>query len=153
MCSCIVWYQVWRLIIRLHNISLGHWTCSCAISTARRIYNPAACSAHISPIRYSFTPESSEACRGKVPCPRTQTSKHVPKDANIEAMSQRWELRNIISLKICPKRTWNQHDSQRQLLQSAIHALTIAPLPFPCRIYVIDVDSTLTQRRLLSGIK
>ena len=27
---------------------------------------------HLCPIRYSFTPESSEVSEGKVPCPRTQ---------------------------------------------------------------------------------
>ena len=33
---------------------------------------------HLCPSRYSFTPESSEACEGKVPCPRTQHRNNVP---------------------------------------------------------------------------
>ena len=33
---------------------------------------------HLCPIRYSFTPESSEAWEGKVSCPRTQHRNNVP---------------------------------------------------------------------------
>ena len=33
---------------------------------------------HLRPTRYSFTPESSEACKGEVPCPRTQHRNNVP---------------------------------------------------------------------------
>ena len=33
---------------------------------------------HLRPTRYSFTPESSEACKGKVPCPRIQHRNNVP---------------------------------------------------------------------------
>ena len=51
----------------------------CAISTPRRAYSPAVVSAHLAyrthchlcPTRYSFSPESSEAFEGEVPCPRT----------------------------------------------------------------------------------
>ena len=49
---------------------------SCAISTPRRAYSPTAILAHLSyrghcnvrPTRYSFTPESSKGCQGKVSC-------------------------------------------------------------------------------------
>ena len=33
---------------------------------------------HICPTGYSYTPESSAACEGKVPCPRTQHRNNVP---------------------------------------------------------------------------
>ena len=33
---------------------------------------------HLCPIRYLFTPESSEACEGEVPFPRTQHRNNVP---------------------------------------------------------------------------
>ena len=33
---------------------------------------------HLCPTRYSFTPESSEACEGKVSCRRTQHLNNVP---------------------------------------------------------------------------
>ena len=53
---------------------------SCAISHPLRAYSPAAISArwtyrahyYLCPTRYSFTPESSEACKDEVPCQRTQ---------------------------------------------------------------------------------
>ena len=53
---------------------------SCAISTPRRAYSPAALPAHwthrthchLCATRYSFSPESIEAIEGEVPCPRTQ---------------------------------------------------------------------------------
>ena len=47
-------------------------------------------------LAYSFTPESSEQCDGKVPCPRTLTSKQCP---NVES-TETW----YIYLKTCPKR-------------------------------------------------
>ena len=58
----------------------------CVTSTPQRAYNPAAILAHIiyrthchiCPTRYSFAPESSEACEGKVSCPRTQQRNIVP---------------------------------------------------------------------------
>ena len=59
---------------------------SCAISTPGRAYSPAAISAHwtyhthchLCPTRYSFSPESSEAFEGWVPCPTTQRRNNVP---------------------------------------------------------------------------
>ena len=33
---------------------------------------------HLCPTRYSFTPESSEAFEGKVPCPKTQHRNNIP---------------------------------------------------------------------------
>ena len=60
---------------------------SCAISTPRRAYSPAAVLAHLTyrthchlcPTRYSFSPESSEAFEGEVPCPKTQHLNNVPR--------------------------------------------------------------------------
>ena len=60
---------------------------SCAISTPRRAYSPAAVSAHwtyrrhwhVCPTRYSFSPESSEAFESEVRCPRTQHLNNVPR--------------------------------------------------------------------------
>ena len=61
---------------------------TCAILTPRRAYSSAAVSEqcrpylshglHFHPIKYSFTPESSEAFEGKVPCPKTQHRNNVP---------------------------------------------------------------------------
>ena len=60
---------------------------SCAISTLRRVYSPAAISAHwisrthchLCPTRYSFSSKSSEAFEDEVPCPRTQHRNNVPR--------------------------------------------------------------------------
>ena len=60
---------------------------SCAISTPLRAYNPASISAnwtyrthcHLCPTGYSFSPESSEAFKGEVSCPRTQHRNYVPR--------------------------------------------------------------------------
>ena len=60
---------------------------SCAISTTRRAYSPAAVSVHWTyrthchpcPARYSFSPESSEAFESELPCQRTQHLNNVPR--------------------------------------------------------------------------
>ena len=60
---------------------------SCVISTQRIAYSPAAISAHwtyrthchLYPTWYSFSPESSEAFEGEVPCLRTQHRNNVPR--------------------------------------------------------------------------
>ena len=60
---------------------------SCAISTPRGAYSPAAVSAHwtyrthchLCPSRYSFSPESSEAFDCEVSCPRTHHLNNVPR--------------------------------------------------------------------------
>ena len=59
----------------------------CAISTPRRAYSPAVISAHstyhthchLCTTRYSFSPESSEAFEGEVPCTRTQHRNNIPR--------------------------------------------------------------------------
>ena len=98
---------------------------SCAISTSRT-YNPAAVSAHctyrthchLCPTRYSFSPDSSGAFEGEVPCPRTQHLTNVPR--------LRGEKHDI-SLKILHQAGF------KTALQTATsaerHALTIAPCP------------------------
>ena len=97
---------------------------SCAISTPRRAYSPAAVSAHwtyrthchLCPTRYSFSPESSEAFEGEVPCPRTQHLNNVPR--------LRGE-KHYIPLKILHQAGF---ETARQAATSAErHALTIAP--------------------------
>ena len=75
---------------------------SCAISTPRRAYCLAAVSAHwtyrthcyLCPTRYSFSPESSEAFEGEVPCPRAQHLNNVPR--------LRGEKRDIFSENSAP---------------------------------------------------
>ena len=60
---------------------------ACATLTPRRAYNPVAIPAHctygtlrhLCPTRYSFSPESSEAFDGEVPCPRIQHRNNVPR--------------------------------------------------------------------------
>ena len=97
---------------------------SCAITTPRRAYSPAAVSAHwtyrthchLCPTRYLFSPESSEAFEGEVPCPRTQHPK-------IER-AETW-----YSLKILHQAGF---ETARQAATSAeCHTLTIAPCPSP----------------------
>ena len=85
---------------------------SWAISTPRRAYSPAAVSAHwtyrthchLCPTMYSFSPESSEAFEGEVPCPRTQHLNNVPR--------LRGEKHDI-SLKIMHQRDSKPHGRQR----------------------------------------
>ena len=70
------------------HITPGHWTCSfmCHFNSLIAAYN--TCS-HFGVRKlshtllslsdhYLFTPESSEACEGKVPCPRTHHRNNVP---------------------------------------------------------------------------
>ena len=99
---------------------------SWAISTPRRAYSPAAVSAnwtyrthcHLCPTRYSFSPESSEAFEGEVPCPGTQHLNNVPR--------LRGEKHDI-SLKILHQAGF---ETARQAATSAErYALTIAPWP------------------------
>ena len=99
---------------------------SCAISTPRGAYSPAAVSAHwthrthchLCPTRYSYLPESSEAFEGEVPWPRTQHLNNVPR--------LRGEKHDI-PLKILHQPGFK---TVRQAATSAErHALTIAPCP------------------------
>ena len=74
--------------VRFTHITPGHWTCSFMYHFNSLLEHTAlaAISAlgtsrthcHLCPTRYSFTPESSEACEGKVPCLRTQHRNNVP---------------------------------------------------------------------------
>ena len=73
---------------------------------------------HLCPTRYSFSPESSEAFEGEVPCPRTQHLNNVPR--------LRGEKHDI-SLKILHQAGF---ETARQAATSAErHALTIAMSP------------------------
>ena len=73
---------------------------------------------HLCPTRYSFSPESSEAFEGEVPCPRTQHLNNVPR--------LRGEKHDI-SLKILHQAGF---ETARQAVTSTErHALTIAPCP------------------------
>ena len=73
---------------------------------------------HCCPTRYSFTPESSEACAGKVPCPRTQHGNNAP--------ILRGEKHDI-SLKILHQEGF---ETARLAATSAkLRALAIAPRP------------------------
>ena len=75
------------------------------------------------PTRYSFSPESSEAFEGEVPCPRTHLN-NVPR--------LRGEKHDI-SLKILHQAGF---ETARQAATSAErHALTIAPCPSPQSLY------------------
>ena len=99
---------------------------SCAISTPWRAYSPAAVSAHwtyrthchLCPNRYSFSPESSEAFEGEVPCPRTQHLNNVPR--------LRGEKHDI-SLKILQQVGFETARQTATLAERL--ALTIAPCP------------------------
>ena len=98
----------------------------CAISTPRRAYGSVAILAHctyrthchLCPTMYSFTPESSEACDGKVPCPRTQHRNNVPILGG---------EKHDISLKILHKAGFETAFQAATLKK--FPALTIAPRP------------------------
>ena len=73
---------------------------------------------HLCPTKYSFTPESNGACKGKVPCPRTQHRNNVP--------ILRGEKHDI-SLKILHQAGF---ETARQVVTLAkLRALAIAPRP------------------------
>ena len=69
------------------------------------------------PTRYSFSPESSEACKGKVSCPRTQHRNNVPilrgeknviflrilHQAGFETARQAATLAKLCALAIAPR--------------------------------------------------
>ena len=131
--------QVYSLIssLKIHHPTL-HFTpwspdlfIRVSFSTPRRAYSPSAISAHLTyrthchlcPTRYSFSPESSEAFEGEVPCPRTHHRNNVPR--------LRGEKHDI-SLKILHQAGF---ETAGQAATSAKHhALTIAPYP---SLYII----------------
>ena len=81
-------YSAYTMLCALHTLPLVTGPVqSCTISTPFLDHTTlAAISAlgtnrthcHLCSTRYSFTPESSEAFEGKVPCPRTQHRNNVP---------------------------------------------------------------------------
>ena len=95
---------------------------SCAISTPRRANNPAAISAHchLCPTRYSFTPELSGACPGKVPYLRTQHRNNVP--------ILRGE-KHYIALKMSHHAGFGFETARQAATLAKRHALTIASRP------------------------
>ena len=114
--------------VRFTHITPGHWTCSFMYHFNSHLEQTAlaAISAlgtnrthcHLCPTRYSFTPESSEACEGKVPCPRTQHRNNAP--------ILRGEKHDI-SLKILHQAGF---ETARQAATLAkLRALAIAPRP------------------------
>ena len=72
--------------VRFTHITPGHLFHSCTISipfwSIQHLQHSALGSSrthcYLGPTRYSFTPESSEACEGKVSYPRTQHRNNVP---------------------------------------------------------------------------
>ena len=119
----IVWYQVWRLIIRFYILPLGYW--SCTISTPRGACSPAAISAHctyrvthchLCPTRYSFSPDLSEALDDEAPCTRTQHRNNVPRMRG---------KKHDISLKILYQTGFETAWQAATLAKR--HALTITP--------------------------
>ena len=93
----------------------------CVISTLRRVaisthwtYH-ARC--HLCPTRYSFPPESSEAFEGKC----------LAWGYNIEPMTQYWEGRNMISLKILHHGGFNT--ARQAATLTKLRTLTIVPRP------------------------
>ena len=74
---------------------------------------------HLCPIRYSLTPESSEACEGNLP--NDTTSKSFP---NIERR-ETWYYQNILH------QAWFE-TARQEVTLAKIRALTIAPRPSLC---------------------
>ena len=92
---CSAWYKIMassyiahiQCSVRLTHITPGHWTCSFmyhfnavfgAYSACISALGTSRTHSHLCPTRCSFTPESSEACEGKVPCPRIQHQNNIP---------------------------------------------------------------------------
>ena len=115
----------------IYILPLGHWTCSfvCHFNSTESIQScsrfGALNSSYTLPSlsyqvgRYSFSPESSEAFEGEVPCPRTQHLNNVPR-LRVE--------KNDISLKILHQAGFETARQAATLAER--HALTIAPCPF-----------------------
>ena len=114
--------------VRFTHITPGHWTCSFmyhfnslfgAYSTCSHFgARTSRTNCHLCPTRYSFSPESSEACEGKGSCPRTQHRNNVP--------ILRGEKHDI-SLKIMHQAGF---ETARQAATLAkLRALDIAPRP------------------------
>ena len=79
--------HIQKCSVRFTHITPGHWTCSFVYHFNSLFLEHTALAAisalgtsrthcHLYPTRYSFTPEASEACEGKVPCLRTQHRRH-----------------------------------------------------------------------------
>ena len=75
---------------------------------------------HLCPTRYSFTPESSEACGGKVPCLRTQQLNNV---AILRGVKHDISLKNPAQSGI--------RKARQAVTLAKLHVLTIAPRPSP----------------------
>ena len=112
--------------VRFTHFTPGHWTCSFMYHFNSLFGAYSTCSHfgarnthfHLCPTRYSFTPESSEACEGKVSCPRTRHRNKVP--------ILRGEKHDI-SLKILHQAGL---ETARQAVKLAkLRALAIAPRP------------------------
>ena len=89
------------------HMTPGHWICSFMyhFNSLFGAYSTAAISAlgtnrtHLCPTRYSFTPESSEAYEGKVPCPRKHRN-------NVPILKGE---KHTISLKILHQEGFERH--------------------------------------------
>ena len=106
-------YYPWSLDLFIHvPFRLSFWSIQhLQLGTSRT-------HCHLCPTRYSFTPESSEACEGKVSCQRTQHRNNVP--------ILRGEKHDI-SLKILHQAGF---ETARQAVTLAkLRALAIAPRP------------------------
>ena len=110
-------YSAHTMLCALHTYYPGHWTCS-FVYNFNSLFGAYSTCSHLCPARYSFTPESSEACEGKVPCLRTQHRNNVP--------ILRGEKHDI-SLKILHQAGF---ETARQAVTLAkLRALTITPRP------------------------
>ena len=120
--------------MRFTHITPGHWTCSFmyyfnSLFEAYSISVLGTCRTHchLCPTRYSYTPESSGACEGKVPCPRTQHRNNVPilrgekhdislkilHQAGFETARQAVTLAKLRSLAIAPRPSHSQKMKRR----------------------------------------
>ena len=120
--------QVYNLIsnLKTYRLTPGHWSCSfvCHSSSTGSIQSCSRFGAlnvyrthcHLCPIRNLFSPDSSEAFEGEVPCPRTQHLNNVPRFRGDK---------HDISLKILHQAGF---ETARQAATSAkCHDLTIPP--------------------------
>ena len=113
----IVCYQVWRLIIdfTFHNLVTGP-VHSCAFSTPREAYSPAAISAH-----WSYNTLCHLCSTRYLSKMNHVMAKCLAQGHNIETMPQYWEGRNMVFFwKSCTKRA---------ATSTKRHALTIASRP------------------------
>ena len=94
---------------------------------------------HLCPTRYSFTPESSRAYEGKVPCPRTQHQNNVP--------ILRGE-KHVISLKILHQAGFWNHTTGSDIAKAQRSSHYVTSLSH-CNLHSLQAAKCCRNSRLV----